>query len=102
MSEFASGRHANAVCDICSVRTEYNDLKQVIRAGVPTNLYACTYCWDKDHPQLFLGRKPIKDPQTLRRARPDPSLAESRMFFDRFKIIEPPVQIILGVLTVAT
>lgn len=102
MSEFASGRHANAVCDICSVRTEYNDLKLVVRAGIPTNLYACNYCWDKDHPQLFLGRKPIKDPQTLRRARPDPSLAESRQFFDRVKIVQPPVDVEIGELRAST
>ena len=96
MSEFASGRHSNAVCDICSVRCEYNELREIYRAGLPTNLLACNYCWDKDHPQLFLGRKPVRDPQTLRRARPDPSLLESRQFFERFGIIQPPIDVEMG------
>jgi len=96
MSEFASGRHSNAICDICGVRTGYQELKEVFRAGYPTNVFACNYCWDKDHPQLFLGRKPIKDPQSLRRARPDPSLLESRQFFDKTKLLQPPIQTSLG------
>lgn len=102
MSEFATGRHSNAICDICGGRCEYTELKEIFRAGFPTNLLACTYCWDKDHPQLFLGRKQIKDPQALRRARPDPSLAASRAFFDRFRIISPPVSVQNGVIEVVT
>ena len=98
MSEFASGRHAKAICDICGVRCEYLDLKEIYRAGHPTNVLACTYCWDKDHPQLFLGRKPIRDPQGLRRARPDTGLLDGRSYFDKAKLIEPPVNVTSGVI----
>ena len=96
MSDFASGRHAKAICDICGVRCDYTELKEVMRAGLPTNLLACNYCWDKDHPQLFLGRKPVRDRQALRRPRPDNSNADGRAYFDKAKIMMPPVSVLLN------
>lgn len=96
MSDFASGRHAKAICDICGVRCEYTEIKEIMRAGLPTNLLACNYCWDKDHPQLFLGRKPVRDRQALRRPRPDNSNADGRAYFDKAKLFMPPVTTLLG------
>lgn len=96
MSDFASGRHAKAICDICGVRCDYTELKEVMRAGLPTNLLACNYCWDKDHPQLFLGRKPVRDRQALRRPRPDNSNADGRAYFDKARFLMPPVSVLPG------
>lgn len=90
---FATGKNAKAVCDICGCRSEYGDLQPLIRAGYKTSVMACSYCWDQDHPQLFLGRKPIRDAVSLRRARPDSGAPSSRYMFDKTKLVSPPVQV---------
>ena len=75
---YAKGKLAFGFCDNCSQRYDLADLKIQIVAGKATNLRHCPECLDKDHPQLFLGRVPINDPQALKNPRPDNSLAESR------------------------
>lgn len=88
---FASGQHALGICDICGVRCEYPTMREVYRAGMPTNVMACQVCWDKDHPQNFLGRKPVYDPQALKNPRPDTSLASGRAYFDKTKLSSNPI-----------
>lgn len=102
MSEYARGKHAIAICDICGVRCDYNSLKQIYRAGNPTNILACNYCYDKDHPQLFLGRKPVRDFQGLRNARPDTSRDESRKLFNSVKTIHSPLVVSQGIVRAST
>lgn len=47
--------------------------------GRVNNLLVCETCWDLDHPQNWLGRVRVDDPQALRNPRPDPALEESRI-----------------------
>lgn len=75
---FASGKYAVAICDRCGLRFKYNRLRPLTSDGRPTGLRVCSDCWEADHPQEDLGKRPINDPQALRHARPDPSLEASR------------------------
>lgn len=75
--KYANGKLAFGFCDQCSQRYDLKDLKIQIVAGRATNLRHCPECLDKDHPQYFVGRVPVNDPQALLNPRPDNSLIES-------------------------
>lgn len=75
---YAKGKLAFGFCDFCGQRYDLAELKPQIVAGRLTNIKNCPYCLDKDHPQYFLGRVPINDPQALFNPRPDTALSESR------------------------
>ena len=87
-SQFASGRNAIAICDVCGFRFKLRQLQEVIVKGRRTNVLACPECVDPDHPQLMLGTTPVHDPQALRNPRPDPALEASRQIPDNGKSIE--------------
>jgi hypothetical protein len=77
-TQFASGRHSIAECDVCGFRFKLSELKKVVIKAKVTGIKACPTCWDKDHPQLMLGVYPINDPQAVREPRPDNSYGSSR------------------------
>ena len=78
-TRFASGKKANALCDVCGFPYKLRELRNLIVKGRDTNVKACPECWDPDHPQLHLGEFPVHDPQALRNPRPDfAELATSR------------------------
>lgn len=68
---YASEKRALGICDRCGFQFRLKDLKSDIVKGRQTGIRVCGECFDIDHPQLFLGEKPIYDPQALRDARPD-------------------------------
>ncbi len=76
--KYASGKHAFCFCDRCGFRARYSELKTESVAGNVINVRVCPSCYDPDHPQNFLGKYPVDDPQALRDARPDPALQASR------------------------
>jgi hypothetical protein len=78
MAKYASGKYAIGYCDRCGFESKLTEMKTESVAGNPVNNRVCRTCYDPDHPQNFLGKYPIDDPQALRNARPDPALAESR------------------------
>lgn len=75
---FASGKYAFGFCDTCGFRVKLTDMKENYVRGSATGVLTCPTCNDPDHPQNWLGRYPIDDPQALQRPRPDAALAESR------------------------
>lgn len=77
MGRFASGRRAQAICDRCGFTVKYVSLRTENVRGRPTGLRVCKSCYDPDHPQNFVGVKPVNDPQALRNPRPD-NPAQSR------------------------
>tara|TARA_R110002020_G_scaffold392560_1_gene602847 strand:+ start:267 stop:593 length:327 start_codon:yes stop_codon:yes gene_type:complete len=80
-NRFASTKRAIGECDICGFRYKLRELRNIIRRGNNTNLKACPYCFDSDHPQNQLGMHPVDDPQAIRDPRPDfVGYAESRAF----------------------
>lgn len=76
--KYARGKYAIALCDQCGFRYKLNELQTQIVAGRATNVKVCIYCLDRDHPQLFLGRTPINDPQSLFSPRPDTGAIATR------------------------
>ena len=79
MGRFASGKKAFALCDRCGQRFPYNRIKPEIENRRPNGLRVCPPCFDKDHPQLQLGRVKIVDAQALRNPRPDRIEPESNV-----------------------
>jgi len=70
MGNFTSGKYAKAECDRCGLRYFLNELKEEIYNEKKNGLKVCQPCYDKDHPQLQLGRLKIFDPQSLKDPRP--------------------------------
>jgi hypothetical protein len=76
MGKYASGRHAQAICDQCGWSFPYGDLRQ--------NSYGMMVCptdWDggfdlANHPQLNPA-PPARDAEALRNPRPDSVLVSS-------------------------
>lgn len=94
---------ALGLCDICGFPYKLNQLKAVIFDQRPTGSKACPECWDRDNPQLQLGRLgPIYDPQSLIDPRPDTGIPSSTSYFGWHPIGNPitNIQCQLGNLTV--
>lgn len=77
----AKAKYAYGYCDRTGFRYPLNDLVDEFHNGVKTGLRVGRDVADGDHPQNFLGRMRIFDPQSLGNARPDRSLQESRQLF---------------------
>ena len=77
----ARSKYAYGYCDRTGFRYPLNELVDEFKNGVKTGLRVGRDVSDGDHPQNFLGRVRIFDPQSLSHARPDRSLEESRQLF---------------------
>lgn len=78
---YASGKFAFGFCDRCGWRYDLDQLREELEAGFPTGLLVCPTCQDEDHPQNWLNRVKVEDPQSLRNPRPDTSQDASRSLF---------------------
>ena len=67
----ARGKYAYGICDKTGFRYKLTELVAEVRNGVKTGLRVGRDVADPDHPQNFLGRLRINDPQSVRDARPD-------------------------------
>lgn len=67
----ARGKYSYGICDKTGFRYKLSELIDEVRNGVKTGLRVGRDVADKDHPQNFLGRLRINDPQSIRNARPD-------------------------------
>lgn len=92
---YAAGKHAYGFCDRTGFRYPLKDLVYEYKDGVKTGLRVGKDVVDPDHPQNFLGRVKINDPQALRDPRPDTSLQESRALFG-FDPVGNPAQYMIG------
>jgi len=77
----ARSKYAYGYCDRTGFRYPLNELVDEFKNGVKTGLRVGRDVSDGDHPQNFIGRIRIFDPQSLSHARPDRSLEESRQLF---------------------
>ncbi len=68
---FARGPRAWGTCDRCGQRFLLNTLRGETVAGNPRKNKVCDSCYDPDHPQNFIGKTYVYDPQALRDPRPD-------------------------------
>jgi hypothetical protein len=69
----ARGKYAYGICDKTGFRYKLNELVNEVKNGVKTGLRVGKDVADPDHPQNFLGRLRINDPQSVMNARPDRS-----------------------------
>jgi len=68
---FARGKYAYGICDKTGFRYRLNELVNEMNNGVKTGLRVGKDVADPDHPQNYLGRMRINDPQSVMNARPD-------------------------------
>jgi len=68
---YTKAKHAYGVCDKTGFRYPLSDLIVEIKDGIPTGFRVGKDVVDPDHPQNFLGRIRISDPQSLQNPRPD-------------------------------
>lgn len=100
----AKAKYAYGYCDRTGFRYPLNELVDEFHNGVKTGLKVGRDVADGDHPQNFLGRMRIFDPQSLGNARPDRSLEESRQLFG-FNPVWNPAQFMtmsVGRVTIAS
>jgi len=69
---YAKGKYAFGFCDKTGFRYPLNELVDEFKNGTRTGFRVGPDVKDPDHPQNFLGRVKINDPQSLINARPDP------------------------------
>lgn len=100
---YAKGKHAYGICDRTGLRYKLNDLVWEFRNGQRTGLRIGKDVVDPDHPQNFLGRVRIKDPQSLRDPRPEQNQPQSRGFFGWRPVGHPDILLTgaVGTVTVA-
>tara|TARA_B100001142_G_C14335751_1_gene655824 strand:+ start:2380 stop:3240 length:861 start_codon:yes stop_codon:yes gene_type:complete len=77
----ANNKYSFGFCDRTGFRYPLNELVDEYKNGVKTGLRVGRDVADDDHPQNFLGRIRIFDPQSLANARPDTALEASRQLF---------------------
>lgn len=68
---YSSGKNAFGICDRTGLRYPLHDLVWEIKRGIRTGSRIGRDVVDPDHPQNFIGRVKINDPQSLKNARPD-------------------------------
>tara|TARA_R100000234_G_scaffold119551_1_gene102812 strand:- start:1677 stop:2033 length:357 start_codon:yes stop_codon:yes gene_type:complete len=71
MSSYAAGKYALGICDRSGFTYKLKDLVYEVQDGRNTGIRVGRDMLDPDHPQNFLGRYPVHDPQALFGARPD-------------------------------
>lgn len=71
MAQFASGKIALAICDVCGLTCKYTDLQELVRDKSPTGVKACKDCFDPDHPQYRVDDLVVDDAIALEDPRPD-------------------------------
>ena len=68
---YSSGKYAYGICDKTGFRYDLKDLVFEFRNGSKTGLRVGIDVVDPDHPQNFVGRVKLDDPQSVQDARPD-------------------------------
>lgn len=97
---YAKGTRAFGYCDKTGFRYPLNGLVWEYKDGVKTGMRVGKDVVDPDHPQNFLGRVRVVDPQSLRDPRPDTGVVESRGLFGWNPVGNPLVYILGSVGTV--
>jgi len=78
VARYATGKHALGICDRCGLTFKLNTLRAEINFRKTTGMRVCAECLDPDHPQNFVGERPVVDGVALRNPRPDSNVEDSR------------------------
>ena len=101
---YAKGSRAFGYCDLTGFRYPLKDLVYEVKNGRRTGFRVGKDVNDPDHPQNFVGRLKVNDPQSLFDPRPDTSMAESRKLFGWNPVGNPAQSMVgyVGKVTVTT
>lgn len=91
---YAKGKYAFGFSDRSGFRYPINELVDEVRNGSKTGVMVGRDEFDPDHPQNFLGRVKVDDPQALKLTRPDTTI-ESLFGFDP---VGNPAQYMVGLI----
>jgi hypothetical protein len=100
MPPYARGSKALGICDRTGFQYKLSDLVYETKNGTRTGLRVGKDIADGDHPQNFLGRLRIVDPQSLREPRPDTNRLQSLGLFGWRPVGHPEVKLTGAVGTV--
>lgn len=95
MPAYARGSKAFGFCDLTGRRYPLSELVWEIKLGRRTGFRVGKDVVDPDHPQLYLGRIKINDPQALKDPRPDTSQAQANALWG-WNPIGNPIQYMVG------
>ena len=82
----ARGKYAFGFCDRTGFRYSLDQLVDEYQNGVKTGLRVGFDVVDPDHPQNFLGRVRVDDPQSLREPRPESKIEGVEVTFPTFDL----------------
>lgn len=101
MAQYARGKYALGICDRTGFRYPLSDLVWETKNGKRTGMRVGRDVADDDHPQNFVGRLRIVDPQSLRDPRPENEIL-SRGLFGWRPVGHPEVHLtgVVGTVTV--
>jgi hypothetical protein len=104
MSQYARASRALGICDRTGFVYKLSDLVYETQNGKRTGFRVGKDIADGDHPQNFLGRLRIVDPQSLREPRPDNNRPESVGLFGWRPVGHPEIFLTgaVGTVTVVT
>lgn len=80
MAQYARGKYALGICDRTGFRYPLSDLVWETKNGKRTGMRVGRDVADGDHPQNFVGRLRIVDPQSLRDPRPENEILSRGLF----------------------
>lgn len=92
---YAKGSKAFGFCDLTGKRYPLADLVWEVKLGKRTGFRVGKDVVDPDHPQYYLGRVKVFDPQSLYQPRPDTSLLEANAIWG-WSPVWNPIQYMVG------
>lgn len=102
MSLYLSGKRIPGVCERCGFRFPLSELQPEVERGKSKGNAICPECFDPDHPQNWVGSRPVADKQSVKDAQPEPgrSAANSLFGFDPVGAPGNSIQVTGGIVSI--
>ena len=102
MGLYLSGGRIPGCCERCGFRYPLSELKSEVERGKDKANAVCPACWDDDHPQNWVGSRPVADKQSVRSAQSEPArLASNSLFgFDPVGAPGNSIQVTGGIVSI--
>jgi hypothetical protein len=81
MGLYLSGKRIPGICERCSRRVPLDELNSEVERGKDKGNAVCSECHDPDHPQNWVGSRPVADRQSVKDAQPEPRRTEVNSLF---------------------
>jgi hypothetical protein len=90
------------ICDRCGRRVEHGSLRSEVVRGKDLSNQICSECYDEDHPQNWVGSRPVADRENVVDAVPEPSIVEERSLFGFNPVLGAQARARVGAVQVLT